>query len=388
MVAEGFAVDSLPDAVRTISWRLSTWDLDIASVRYRCVIPARHLADRGVASRLSVTPYSVLEPTLPDAVVFVKAFGDSDVEQAREAARAGVPVVADVCDNVFAPGYRAHSPEGLRRIAEVAAAVVTTGPALANVLRLELGADLPVHVVPDPVERREDVRDAARILWRQRLRQALLKRPIDLPGAVAGVLRRELVPALQRRIRPVGTADLPQVLWFGNVGSVQPRFGIVNLADIAGELEQAAREVPFRLLVVTSDRDVYRRQIEPLDLPSTFAPWDRLTIFRHLGESAVVVLPNSRDEFSVCKSANRATLALYHGVPVVATRIPSLDPLAECVLFDDFQRDLVTYLRDRELGVDHVRRAREVIEREFASAVVAERWLQCLDAAARSAISG
>jgi glycosyltransferase involved in cell wall biosynthesis len=373
-------VDSLPGAVRTVCWRLSAWDPDIASVRYRAAIPARHLADLGVASRFSAGSYDVLGPTQPDAVVFVKTFGERDVDRAREAVRAGVPVVLDVCDNVFASGYRAHSPENLRRMAKMAAAVVTTGPALAEVLRSELGGNLPLHVVPDPVETPEDVRVAARIVLWQRLGRALRERRDDVPRALAGVLRRGIVPALQRRVPSGASADLPQVVWFGNTGSVRPRFGIVNLVDIAGELEQAAREVPFRLLVVTSDRDEYRKHIEPLALESAFAPWDRLTIFRHLRESAVAILPNSRDEFSICKSANRATLALSEGVAVVATRIPSLDQLADCVLFDDFHGGLVTYLSDRELAADHVGRAGEVIEREFAPAVVAERWRDALDA--------
>jgi hypothetical protein len=58
----------------------------------------------------------------------------------------------------------------------------------------------------------------------------------------------------------------------------------------------------------------------------------------------------------------------------VATRIPSLDPLEGAVLFDDFHAGLVTYLRDRELAAEHVRKGREVIEREFAPAVVAAKW--------------
>src|ERR671918_1779668 len=100
----------------TVCWRLSAWDPDIASVRYRAAIPARHLANRGVASRLSAASYGVLEPAPPDAVVFVKAFGEQDLQQASEAAGAGVPVLLDVCDNVFAEGYRAHSADNLRRM--------------------------------------------------------------------------------------------------------------------------------------------------------------------------------------------------------------------------------------------------------------------------------
>jgi glycosyltransferase involved in cell wall biosynthesis len=326
----------------------------------------------------------VLEPSRPDAVVFVKTFADSDLELARRASAAEVPVLLDVCDNVFASGYRAHSPENLRRMAEVAAAVVTTGPALADVLRAELGGNVPLHVVPDPVETPEDVRAAARIVLRQRLGRALRERRADIPRALVTALWRGLVPALRRSFRTTVTTVPPQVLWFGNVGSVEPRFGIVNLADVADELEAAAGEVPFRLLVVTNDRDAYRKHIEPLALETAFAPWDRLTIFGYLRESSVVIVPNSRDEFSICKSANRATLALSQGVPVVATRIPSLDALAGCVLFDDFRGGILTYLRARDFAVDHVRRAGEVIEREFAPAVVAERWRDVFGSAAKS----
>jgi glycosyltransferase involved in cell wall biosynthesis len=371
--------------MKTVCWRLSAWDPDIASVRYRAAIPARHLADRGIASRFSAASHGVLEPTPPDAVVFVKAFGGRDVELARRSAAAGVPVVLDVCDNVFAPRYRAHSSENLRRMAEVAAAVVTTGPALADVLRTELGAGLPLHVVPDPVEWQDDVRAAARIVMQQRLGRALRERRADTPRALGAAFTRGLAPAVRRRLPTTETTVLPQVLWFGNVGSVEPRFGIVNLADIAADLEAAAREVRFRLLVVTSDREAYRRHIRPLAVETAFAPWDRLMIFGYLRESEVAVLPNSRDEFSICKSANRATLALSQGVPVVATHIPSLEPFAGSVLFDDFRGGIVTYLRNRELSAEHVSRAIELIEREYAPAVVAERWRVILSAIADEA---
>jgi glycosyltransferase involved in cell wall biosynthesis len=366
--------------MKTVCWRLSAWDPDIASVRYRAAIPARHLADGGVRSRFSAARYGVLEPSRPDAVVFVKTFADSDLELARRASAAEVPVLLDVCDNVFAEGYRAHSPEHLRRMADMAAGVVTTGPALAHVLRAKLGADLPLHVVPDPVETPEDVRAAAQTVLRQRLGRALRERRVDIPRALAAALWRGLVPALRRRFPTTETTALPQVVWFGNTGSIEPRFGIVNLADIAGELEAAAREVSFRLLVITGDRDAYRKHIEPLALETAFAPWDRLTIFGYLRASEVAIIPNSRDEFSICKSANRATLALSQGAPVVATRIPSLEPFAGSVLFDDFRGGIVKYLRDRELSAEHVSRAIELIEREYAPAVVAERWRVILNA--------
>ena len=243
----------------TVCWRLSAWGPDIASTRYRAAIPALHLVEQGVASRFSWGPHGVLEADPPDVLVFVKTFSERDLELAREAAAAGVAVVLDVCDNVFAPGYQAHSPDNLRRMAELAAALVTTGPALARVLRAELGDDLPLHEIPDPVETPADVRATVRLLWRARLGRAVREAAAGLPLAAAAALRRELVPALRRR-RGDGAAAAgpPQLLWFGNAGSVQPRFGIVNLVDIAAELQAAHAEVPFRLLVVSGTRDAYR----------------------------------------------------------------------------------------------------------------------------------
>ena len=369
--------------MRTVCWRLPAWDPDTASVRYRAAIPALHLIQHGVAARFSAAGYGVLEPAPPDAVVFVKAFADRDVGLAEEATRTGVPVVLDVCDNVFATGYGARSAENLRRMAETASAVVTTGSALAEVLRRELDADLPLHVVPDPLETPEDVQRATRSLWGHRLGEALRERRRDVPRTLAAAGQQGLVPALRRSVRRKKDDGRRQVLWFGNSGSVQPRFGIVNLVDIAGELEAAAREVPFRLLVVTDDREAYRRQIEPLALETAFEPWDRLTIFRQVRASDVVIVPNSRDEFSICKSANRPALALAQGVPVVATRIPSLDPLDGGVLFDDFRDGLTCYLTDRETAEPHVRRGAEVVEREFAPATVAGKWLAVFESLRR-----
>jgi glycosyltransferase involved in cell wall biosynthesis len=366
--------------MRTVCWRLSTWNPDIASVRCRAAIPALHLAIRGVESRFSAGPYDVLRPTRPDALVFVKAFGERDLQHAEEAARARIPILVDVCDNVFAPGYRPQPGENLRRMAKLAAAVVTTGPALAEVLREELGDDVPVHIVPDPVETPGDVRDASHLLWQQRLGEALRERRTDLPLALGCVGRHELLPMFRRYLPQPRVADLPQVLWFGNVGSINPRFGILNLTDIATELVAAAREVPFRLLVVTGDRAAYRRHIEPLGLDAAFSRWERQTIFRRVHESAAVIVPNSRDEFSICKSANRSVLALSQGAPVVATRIPSLDAFEEAMLFDDFRTGLLTYLTDPSLAAEHVCRAGEIIEREFAPATVAEKWLSVFDA--------
>jgi glycosyltransferase involved in cell wall biosynthesis len=346
-------------------WRLRNPDPDIASVRYRCLIPARHLAAQGVASRLS---WGRHDPTggLPSAIVFVKTFERDDLKRAQQAASLGIPVLLDVCDNVYAPGYeRPAAPEleVFERMAALATGIVTTGPALRDALAARVEG--PFHVVPDPLETPADVRHTSRAMARAGLARLS-------PGGLVRSARR------RRRAAPPPHGER-RVIWFGNTGSTRPRFGIVNLVDVAGELERAAAATPFRLLVVSGSPELARRQTASLSIETDHVKWDRLSIFDDLRSSDVAVFPNSRDEFSICKSANRAVLALSNGVPVVATRIPSLDPLEGCLVFDDFERGVSAYLEDAALGAGHVERAREAIERSFGAQTVARLWKQVLD---------
>ncbi len=407
-----------------VVWRLQLDDADIASVRYRCLIPVRHLRALGVLSRLSWGRFDPLAGERPAAIVFVKSFRDADVAIAERAVADGIPVLLDICDNVFSADYHAQSArDGLRRMAPLATAIVTTGPALADVLREQLGSELAVHVVVDALETPDDVRFGERLLWRERVRNgraagapALARTGAEAAWRELAWLRRRAAPApaLQRALaavrpwgaggpasaslrppaaggrasaslrRPVAgasTAGLPQVIWYGNAGSVRPRFGIVNLADIGPQLEAAARRTPFELLVVSSDEEAYRRDIAPLDLPTRYAPWHRSRIAEQIRASAVAIVPNSRDDFSVCKSANRAVGALHAGVPVVATRTPALKPLAGSVWLDDFEAGVSGYLAGGERARADVARAHAIIEASYSGAAVARAWSDVLTAA-------
>ena len=133
---------------------------------------------------------------------------------------------------------------------------------------------------------------------------------------------------------------------------------------------------------MTGEREAYDRIIEPLNLETVFVPWSPEAVDRELSRSRVVILPNSRDAFSICKSANRATLALAHGVPVVATRIPSLEPLSNAVLFDDFEAGIHAYLADPSLARTHLEAAQPLLDGLFSSAGVSARWSEILVAMA------
>jgi len=369
-----------------VCWRVRTDDPDVASVRLRCLVPAGRLEEHGLRSRISWGRHDPLGGPPPEAIVFVKTFEERDRELAERAVAAGVPVVLDVCDNVYARDYRPPAAPDIatfERMAELADAIVTTGPGLADALTERLGRAERTHVVPDPAETIQEARRAPRALLRERL--ANLVGPGRAPAA--GLLRPALGRALDRsraslRARRSGSArrdgGLPQVIWFGNTGSTSPRYGLVNLVDIADQLAAAARKTPFRLLVVSADPGISRERLAGLPIETEHIRWDRLGIFGRLRESSVAVVPNSRDEFSICKSANRPVLALSNGVPVVASRVPSLAPLEGCLLADDFQSGVSTYLGDAGLRRQHLRAAAPVLEREFSGEAVARAWRDVL----------
>jgi glycosyltransferase involved in cell wall biosynthesis len=267
----------------------------------------------------------------------------------------------------------------LAPMAELASAIVTTGPALSAAVRDGLAPAAPLHEVPDGAETPADVRAGRRRLHAARARVG----PRAVAAAALRSGRRTLAStrANARRARPGRRpSDLPRVVWFGNVGSVQPRFGLVNLVDIAGELAAAAHERPFRLLVVSGSEAAYRRDIAPLPLPTEYRPWSAGRIRRDLRGSAVAIVPNSRDPFSVCKSANRVVLALSAGTPVVATDVPALAPLRDSIALDDFAGGLARYLGDPGRAASDVARGRATIQREYAGAAVAARWRNVLAA--------
>jgi glycosyltransferase involved in cell wall biosynthesis len=100
---------------------------------------------------------------------------------------------------------------------------------------------------------------------------------------------------------------------------------------------------------------------------------------RLLRGADVCLIPNSLDAFSRVKSANRAVLSLSLGTPVVATSIPSFEPLADSVVFDDFASGIDLYLRDAARRDRDLTRAREVLSREFGLGRIRQLWLALLE---------
>lgn len=429
----------------TVAWKVAALSSDIASVRYRALLPVLALEAAGVRHRLfDDADEERLEGV--DALVIVKSFTKGDLELAHAAAERGIPVIFDLCDNIFIGAYGGESRVKVRPVgvlqamaSHLAAIVVTTEP-LAKVTRAALGFGVPVHVVPDGVESADLVREAEALLaaarrsgsrvrrLRRRVRQRLvgLRRRATVLRAAnfralvrkcalrcrAGLHWRFWAKRAYRRYDAVRTvwrqhgkqraaAVVPtqatltdsapaqthehRILWFGNHGAEHARFGMLDLLDVRQALETIAAEFDVELVVVSNHREKYLKHIHPLAIPSRYVEWSPAAMERAFESADVVIVPNSGDEFSLCKSANRTVLALTHGVPVVATLTPALEVLRDCIEHGDFAAGLRKYLTDPAHGERHVAAGRERVEQQFGPGAIAEAWLRVLQQAGRAA---
>ncbi len=382
---------------RVIAWKLEVPEPTSAPVRYRALFPAEALRARGWDSVFLQGAETLRDFGEIQAMVFVRTFDDADRMLAQRAAERGVPVIVDLCDNIFVDGYRGWIGASWRRnfqsMLQLCSALVVTGRELAARLDCDLPAGLPIVEIPDPVETPEATR-AALDVRRWRSVRADLRLRGDPLASLAYRLRQDAkrLRRLRRSIQAVtlgshgrrggmnGTAataaapDRKRVVWFGADYGSRWAPGLRPLAALAGPLSAVCRTVPFELTVISNNAASYRRLIRPLPFPTRFRQWSPLGVFDALAGADAALLPYAADEFGIVKSANRVVLALSLGVPVVASSIPALRELEGCLMLDDWEAGLRRYLTDPEFARQHVRQAQAIIGERFSAASVAERW--------------
>ncbi len=465
-------------------WKTQTLDVNVASLRYRCLFPLRYLSGKGISSVIcgGADPVQLTENT--QAIIFVKSFRAEDVQTCEQAYQLGVPIILDLCDNIFIEGYGVDShydpAKNFRLMARRAAAIVTTGAAMKAQVERSLAEthpaiapnpDVTVVVIPDGNESLSDIKYAFRALrwkrvvslvqrrivkrvvaralrlaqkqrsialkltkqhilksskraYKQRKRQIKcwvceLKRTVGTQLRSYGLIRQKPPQQISQQVaiaQPLSTPHLaapqsvsqPQracipkpksiaqptpfyphpwpsalnvktVLWFGNHGAKYGNFGMLNILDVATALETLSQEQPLRLMVVSNSRQKYEHHIAPLPFATDYLPWHPRKIYDYLRASDVVIVPNSQSVYSICKSANRAVLALSQGTPVIASHTPALEIFSECIWLDDWAGGLRAYLQNPDLAKAHVAQAQQVIAQNLSGEVISEQWLSLLD---------
>lgn len=343
--------------------RVARRDLHQASVRYRGLLPACALQNLGWNSRVSAGE------DLPDAranlVVAVKPLTEREALWVKRARGEGLPVVIDLCDNVFIDGYAGQGDEIATRFLSTAkAAVAITVPTAGlrdTVIRASGLSGDRVVIVPDIVETPALVR-------RQR---KLVGEPSGWGLAACECLGRHL--ARLRRNAP------PKLLWFGHHGAGYANFGLSDLLLFGPALEKAAARHGAELWVVSNHEERFRTLASKLPIATRYFEWSPTVVDALLPAVDVCLVPNSLDPFSSTKSANRALKALSGGVPVVATPTSAYAGLEAGIWLDDPTEGVLAYLEDRRLRSAHLREARRAIARAHSMHALNEAMRRVID---------
>lgn len=423
-----------------IAWVSADITPTVASFRYRALYPSFALADEGIGNGyFSVREARVERLKDYDVIIFVKTVSHVLTAIMRELhERYGRKVFLDLCDYVTHPRYGADTGD-LRKAtilsqAPYIDAIVVPTEQLRKVLSASLSDSIPIVVIPDQAETqalikrtrnfrverldayslaelRRIIRPRARLIalkssadhTRQQAREALLslrmlaaelsRAPRSLPARLHQKLRSAWA-SRPGKVTPPATAgghkgpadwvqltepkDGKRLIWFGNAGSDSFQSGVQTLTLIASDLIRLAQTVDFELIVMSSRSDDYKTLIEPLPFRSRFEVWNQEACFEAVKASDAFLMPQIEDEFSECKSANRALLALSCGTPVIASRLKSLEPLEDCIVTDDWETGFRRYLFDEAATKADLEKARLVIEEQFSAEATGQKWLELM----------
>ncbi len=416
------------DRPLVIGWCVASLSLNVASVRYRAVLPIVALEYSGHICEI-FTHASAVDLTKLDVLVVVKDFSVETYGLVQKAHALNIPVVLDLCDNIFVNGYGKNSASLPRDMflgmAKYASAIVTTTQPLALIISRHV-EDVRVEVIPDGVisgdtNKKLDQRLLAaqgatkppkaidvKIQAEKVKNLANSYKAVSVPGLLVRISKRwrtlltmgfwkrrgvRVLSSLEMNARivlakyrksvakpaPVAaskpSSNVASLLWFGNHGATYADFGMLDLLQIREALEAIALEYPVELVVISNHQKKYEAFIQPFAIPSRYVEWTIQAVEHEMAKAKVVLIPNSRDEFSICKSANRSVHALTRNLPVIATATPSLEPLKGGVAVDDFLAGLRRYLSDEKNIRADVKKGKKLAETFFSPPVISQSWV-------------
>lgn len=306
---------------------------DLASARYRVLIPAQQLARLGHAVQLLTvppdgTPPAQLAGLACDALVVSKSYNRACEEVLQSLKARGVRVVADFCDDHFAHPQIGPHFQALARIADE---VVAATPAMAGVLRRHTGRE--AVVITDPVEG----------------------------------------PRREPRFEP----KLPalKLAWFGHPSNIP---GII---DRSAELKALAARMPLRLRLVTEatpQTQEFARALAGLDparVTIEMAPWSLESTWQALEQADAVWIPIGNADKNTVKSPNRLVEGLWAGRLVVADALPSYEPFADVTpVGRGLEAGVMEALADPARAVAGIRQAQRRIARHHSGFEVGRAW--------------
>lgn len=310
---------------------------DMASARYRVILPAIQLVRCGHQVEILTVPPSGWTPSLAsqvsaDCVIFSKSFDESDQILVESLVARGVRVLLDLCDNHFDdPTLGPH----LKKMAQYDIGIIASTVKMAEIIKAHTDKD--AIVIGDPIE-----------------------------GP-----RNE--PAFEPRLPFLKT------LWFGHHGNLG------SLKKILPELQQFSADIPISLTVLTNPVAGLKDDLERINQTSAgrfnidLVPWSLEATWKALSETNIVLTPALDDEKNSVKSPNRLVESLWAGRFVVAHPIPAYGLFDSAAWIGNSITEGICFaLANPEKVVQRIAKGQQLVASHLSNYQIGQRWLRAL----------
>lgn len=307
---------------------------DLASARYRVILPAAELTHTGLKNVFvnesisqAMGGWGSHTPQSGDTLIISKVFTSHALALANDAKKRGATVVVDFCDNFFDHPTRGPLQKALLAVADQ---VVASTEAMAEVLATQ---GKPANaVISDPVE----------------LAQGKAK------------------------FSPSNTLKL---LWFGHAVNID------TLAQCLAQLAELSLTKPLCLNVVTTlpNGADDLAKIVPVGLDVRYTPWSVAATKTAIDDCDLVIIPTIATELKKAKSPNRLLEPLWAGRMVVAGRLPAYLPFGDSAwVGKDIIQGVQWALNNPQSVVKRIQQGQQDIADYFSQTAIANAWMQVI----------
>jgi hypothetical protein len=303
----------------------------IASVRYRVLYIAEHLATRGhrvdmIQAGLQVDTPQLESPLRADVVIMSKGLFEGSVAIANRAKQLGAHVLVDLCDDHFDTLFR----ETYLSLCSLAEGITASTPMMARVIAQRAGRE--ATVIGDPFE----------------------------------------APYGEPRFQP---AQRVRLLWFGHPSNFD------TLAAMMPRLIEFTQERPVELHVVSENFANITAALAQVShkhgphLLTRFTPWSQDATWHALAECDAVLIPSLPTEAKLVKSPNRLVESIRCGRFVAAFPLPSYQPFSHGAwLGQDVTDGLRWALANPTEVLNRIRCGQRFVADNFSSDILARAW--------------
>lgn len=344
-----------------------------AGARYRCLYPMERLNRLGYSAGFFspnedlTKSIVVLDAWTLFPTVNSEQISDAAVEQVIELKKSGTRFILDNCDNQFANAHPdlawLRGLARVRRLAQTADKVVVCSEELAKAMIQQVPEIRQCIVIDDPVEQEIYYPDD------------LLVRSLLSPGRKLSwlrYLRHRLTLHADRR------AMRTPLVWFGSHGNQFAPGGMLDLLRLKDTLEEISKSHPLSLSIISNNKVKYQQNFLNWKIPVRYVDWDRINFLSMLRLHDISIIPINLNAFTRCKSSNRVSLSLSHGLAVIADSVPSYMKFASYIRISDWENNLLNYLINPTKRMEHVSNGREFAKKQFSIDSIARQWASVL----------